>query len=254
MRLKIQILESKIHRYSALTALTLLLMIAAVYGLYFYRFAGLGWGDPDRFGTFGDYVGGVLNPLLSSATIILLVLSFRVQSKQLAQAKEAHDVELEIARQERRRHQLEEFAAYHFDQLDELYDRPIYHSYTGFQAHGLQSKATRLSMRHLYFTAHDERNADAIRFLMQLSDPQANGADPAVRECVRRVGISNEFLFKVIKELMPLVASQTIRHAWRDRYFHTMQVAYEVGIVGVNEYRRRDMETMAALVDPASPQ
>jgi hypothetical protein len=35
--------------------------------------------------------------------LTVLVLSFRVQSKQLSQAKEAHDVEIVIARQERRR-------------------------------------------------------------------------------------------------------------------------------------------------------
>lgn len=253
MQLKTLIWDSKIHRYSVLTALVLLVTTGAVYGIYFNRFAGKGWGDQGDFGTFGDFVGGVLNPLLSSATIILLVLSFRVQSKQVSQAKEAHDVEIEVARQERRRHQLEEFAEYHFDQLDQMYDRPIYFSFAGLQDHGLRG-AARYSMRDLYFTSHDQRSAAAIRFLMQLSEPQADEVDPVVRGCARRVAVSNDFLFKVIKELMPLVASQTIRHAWRDRYFQAMEVAYHLGIVGEYEHRRRDMETMAALVDPASPQ
>ncbi|HCR9735293.1 TPA: hypothetical protein OPR14_000702 [Citrobacter koseri] len=56
-------------------------LIAAVWGLYFYNFGNLSHlsGSKEVWGQFGDYVGGVINPLLSFITIILLIKSLNEQ-------------------------------------------------------------------------------------------------------------------------------------------------------------------------------
>lgn len=57
------------------------LLIAVVWGLYFYNF---GWHNglsmsKEVWGQFGDYAGGVINPLLTFITIILLIKSLNEQ-------------------------------------------------------------------------------------------------------------------------------------------------------------------------------
>ncbi|UML94871.1 hypothetical protein [Shewanella xiamenensis] len=60
-------------------------------GVYFYHF----WykldfklGNQGDFGAFGDFLGGVLNPILGFATVLLLVLSLRVQAKELSLSRD----------------------------------------------------------------------------------------------------------------------------------------------------------------------
>jgi hypothetical protein len=63
------------------TILISALLIAAVWGMYFYNF---GWrhglsASKEVWGQFGDYAGGVINPFLTFITIILLIKSLNEQ-------------------------------------------------------------------------------------------------------------------------------------------------------------------------------
>lgn len=44
-------------------------------------------GNAEKFGQFGDYLGGVLNPIFGFFTVLLLISSLRVQSKELTHSK-----------------------------------------------------------------------------------------------------------------------------------------------------------------------
>lgn len=57
------------------------LIIAAVWGFYYYNFGvnGVLSSSGEVWGQFGDYVGGVVNPFLSFITIYLLVQSLSLQ-------------------------------------------------------------------------------------------------------------------------------------------------------------------------------
>lgn len=46
---------------------------------YFYHFARNGFGDPEEFAWFGDYLGGLITPILTFFTICLLVWSIHIQ-------------------------------------------------------------------------------------------------------------------------------------------------------------------------------
>jgi len=62
--------------------------LSVVWGIYYYAFGGELSSDQGVWGTFGDYTGGILNPLLNFITIYLLIKSFNSQEKALEQAKE----------------------------------------------------------------------------------------------------------------------------------------------------------------------
>jgi Putative phage abortive infection protein len=51
---------------------------------YWYSFSKYGWStNPDAWGQFGDFLGGVLNPLVSLAALFALVISVRMQRAEL---------------------------------------------------------------------------------------------------------------------------------------------------------------------------
>lgn len=53
---------------------------AIIIGFYAYTFSNLPMNeDPSRWGTFGDFVGGLLNPLISTCTFIVAVRVFQLQ-------------------------------------------------------------------------------------------------------------------------------------------------------------------------------
>lgn len=108
------------------------LLAASVLAVYFFRFYGP-LGDQAQFGQFGDFVGGILNPLLSFVTLIAVLWSLRVQLRELdashlalAQSQELHREQLELQRNESIRSQLKQDAELYFDEYERLFRSPIF--------------------------------------------------------------------------------------------------------------------------------
>lgn len=78
------------HLPSWLKALVLFVLIVAVVlvCLYFYSFPFLLSKEQEVWGQFGDYVGGILNPLFSLTTIFALLYTIILQSKELRESTE----------------------------------------------------------------------------------------------------------------------------------------------------------------------
>lgn len=68
----------------------------AIFGAYTWRFHNLPFGDPSMWGQFGDYVGGMLNPVLGSLSLLALAYTVFLQNKTLEATKE----QLRISREE----------------------------------------------------------------------------------------------------------------------------------------------------------
>lgn len=77
------------------------LLLVAVCGAYAARFfAGFSLStDPAVWGQFGDYVGGVTNPILAFLSFAALLLTLVLQGRQMEHASQ----ELDLSRQELRR-------------------------------------------------------------------------------------------------------------------------------------------------------
>lgn len=64
---------------------------------YFWRFGSSGIGDQEAFALFGDFMGGVLNPILGFATILILLRSLWLQNEEMqATRKELEDTRNEM--------------------------------------------------------------------------------------------------------------------------------------------------------------
>lgn len=62
-------------------------VFASMLIFYLWRFQG-GLGGNNEFGTFGDFMGGFLNPILTFLTILLLVYSITFQLEELKETRE----------------------------------------------------------------------------------------------------------------------------------------------------------------------
>lgn len=76
-------------RVEAVVIATVVSMVVIVLGSFVVNF----WNEPiatatAKWGEFGDYVGGALNPLVALAALALLAVSIRIQRKELAETKE----------------------------------------------------------------------------------------------------------------------------------------------------------------------
>ena len=72
-----------------------LVIIAGLMALYFFHFHGGFSSDPGIWGQFGDYLGGLINPMIGLITIWLLTVSMRQNLIMLKQAQE----ELKLAKE-----------------------------------------------------------------------------------------------------------------------------------------------------------
>lgn len=72
-------------------------LLISVYSIYFLHFSSNGLSNaPEQWGQFGDFVGGTVNPILGFLTLIALVLTIIIQSRQLSVSTR----ELELSRRE----------------------------------------------------------------------------------------------------------------------------------------------------------
>lgn len=63
-------------------------IVLAVFSFYFISFSGPLSDDPERWGAFGDFVGGTLGAILSFFAFIALLFTIHIQSKELAATRE----------------------------------------------------------------------------------------------------------------------------------------------------------------------
>ena len=68
-----------------------------VHGLYLYKFAPGAWftlsSDPAVWGQYGDYIGGLLNPIFSSLAFCGLIVTIVLQARQIDEAKRNAELE-----------------------------------------------------------------------------------------------------------------------------------------------------------------
>jgi hypothetical protein len=91
--------------------------------------------NPSAWGTFGDYMGGLMNPLVSVLTLFVAISVWRLQKVELEQTKKAMESQAETLEQQRREQRF-------FDLLN------LYHTTVQSIATGLRDNQTGLLVLH----------------------------------------------------------------------------------------------------------
>lgn len=74
------------------------LIMILILSFYLWRFGHLGYGDQEVLGQFGDYFGGVLNPILSFFAFLVLIRTYRAQIESRRSDDRKHTEVLENSR------------------------------------------------------------------------------------------------------------------------------------------------------------
>ena len=199
--------------------------VAATWGYYFWTFAGQGTGDQGTFGTFGDFVGGVLNPILSAVTVLYLVRSFAIQSEALAKSERFHTEQQEQAKAEQERHQLEEFVRKYIDQISSMLKAPMYRfSHLGESIH--------CSLEQLFFDHRLPRTPDMVMRMNVLQEGLPFRNLPS-QEAVHMVSLHQkyEIMQTVARKLIPYLAVPELRAAWLGEIADLVHKGGQMGII-----------------------
>jgi hypothetical protein len=62
----------------------------------------LSLGNPETLGQFGDYIGGLLNPLISLLTLTVAIQVWKLQKKELLETRKALELQTAVAEDQRR--------------------------------------------------------------------------------------------------------------------------------------------------------
>jgi uncharacterized membrane protein len=86
---KLRSMESEqLIKWLAWVFVSAVVVVAAVFLFYFLNFKGGLTLEHDRWGTFGDFVGGTLNPILSFFALTALLLTIVLQNRELEATRE----------------------------------------------------------------------------------------------------------------------------------------------------------------------
>lgn len=122
-------------------------VMAAVFILYFSNFNGKFALQPEYWGTFGDFVGGTLNPILSFFALMALLITIILQNRELeatreeiAQSRLAAQEQVLHLKNESKKADIYRTVQVLENRLERLYKEPLY-----FISNG------KLRKRELYF-------------------------------------------------------------------------------------------------------
>jgi len=211
-------------------------------GLFAYMdtfFVGPWWsfGSKNEFGMFGDFMGGILNPLFAFFTVVLLVYSIELQRKELSkstaaleasqkaheeQAKvsntalqspqNAHREILELSLKESTRKQLEDQANHHLNNIQNLMEIKT------FSLTLSNGSKTKVSLQDLYQNSElsEERQLpETVNLIAKF--PEYLKLNTA--ESVHLLHLKKEALLVVgiTVDLIPYLALESLRFSWRQK-------------------------------------
>lgn len=198
-------------------------VITAIVGMYAYydRFGSNSFwhfGNQESFGLFGDYLEGLLNPILTFFTVVLLIWSVQIQVQELQKStqvlketKTAHEEQLDLSLDESIRKQLHDNANMHIENSLALLNKPLF----------LLPKSReqiRVSVHDTYRNTQyygDSRMEEIIHHLKELM----SDAHGITAEKLHLYQIKNEVDFSValVCDLIEHLKLNSLKNSWASR-------------------------------------
>lgn len=213
-------------------------------------FVSFGWqpiGDREQFGQFGDYIGGLTNPILSFFTIFLLVWSITIQVKELRSTNEqleaskeelansakalentvkAHRTQYELASKEATRSQIYDALNHHYSQYQEMYKRPVFSLNSSYRV----SISQMLNSDKLQVNPKVNTVIESIP--TQMENKNTRDIDVVVMEMKVHAG----FITTATNELYEHIGSKSVATSWCRRSDEIIETLNSLSILNKDEY------------------
>jgi len=190
-----------------LLLVTALIVIIFSVGNYYHYFGDEGSiGGKTEFGQLGDYIGGLLNPILSFCTVVLLIWSIQVQLKELkatrtelADTKEVHEKQRLQDREYGIRRELTEHAHLQIQLCENLLNEKIGHF----------DNVRNLSLRDL--VVREDESIDAL----DIGPSGQSSMRPTAHQAqIAKTRYQVLLASSTIEELLPLLGSAALKSSW----------------------------------------
>jgi uncharacterized membrane protein len=166
-------------------------IVTLVFSFYFMNFKGGLSVEQDKWGVFGDFIGGTLNPILSFFALTALLLTIILQNRELeatrseiSQSRQAAQEQVEHFKNESKKSDIYKTIQVLESRLEQLYREPIYFV-----------SGDRLRERELYFTltfASDEA-------LQQIIKPEVSPPPEFETELVKTKSLLMQLHLTIVK-------------------------------------------------------
>jgi hypothetical protein len=238
---------------------TALIVFAFVLIFYFSHFNGP-LDDQEKFGQFGDFVGGILNPFISFCAIVLLVRSLIIQQKALAatqselqlsreemaksskaldDAQSAHHENVRLQKREILRHQVQDDFEYHWNRYETLISKGIVEATTfnfGAAPQGIKTEIVNYSLDDLLNERADEKLASS--FITSIPERMA---DPKQTDIATQtlIEIANElgYITSSTQELLKLIDSHIVARSIHSRVSEIIYQSHDLNLLDNEIYQ-----------------
>lgn len=161
-------------------------------------------GGPTQFGQFGDYLGGILNPIFGFITVCLLLEARKVNDRQAADTK----AELKLTRDEYNRQQLENALEALLAKHIELLRKPVDKDF--FLGTDLLDPTIEVILKR------DELTGDGRAKQLGLGY-DANVLPPDLASLVYDLKLTMAYSLNIAKDVLGLTHNRSLQDYWQGR-------------------------------------
>lgn len=235
--------------------------VLGAYALVFLR-GGIS-ADPSDWGTLGDYFGGLMNPVVSFATLVVAFAVWKQQREELKQTKEALEDQAKTAEQQRQEQRFFDLLSLYHSTVNSITmvarmssknDFPVQYSGKEAIAHFFRSgtetaNAIHVFLSHGFYETRVHESASS-RLMLIHSTPESFD-----RESLDRAWNTEEtaalfdhyfrVIFRLLKESESLLGDQHFRYV---KLLRAQLSRHELMLIGLNLWLDSEGEKMISLV------
>ncbi len=218
-------MNTRLIKFAAVFATALLI---AVVGAYVWNF-GARWSDSqDKWGQFGDFVGGTLNPVFAMLAFLALLWSIALQASELKQATQHLSDQTRLAWEEAEANRRDKISRELLEVIKDIDKRISAVLATDVSKPGTAPSVT---ISYMAFEAErlsnsDETSAAYASFLEQ-AGTKSSIVEASTRELLHLVEKMREFISEYSNARQGSYAPVIVYYA--DKVFHLLHLVHDLG-------------------------
>ena len=201
-------------------------------------------GEPQHFGQFGDYIGGILNPIFGLSTICLLIWSIQIQlnelrlsRKEFSQSTQALKDQAKISRDENARIQIAEMLQNENKKFEELFTQQFnsVRKQVNFDGKSEIINIERVIHCEKIIEHSGPEKSNAVRKIVmdeiKAYNPLLKNKDTEWAEKMSEIIISLEEIRHLTSDIVAVSHVKTIQKKHKENLYNKASRCFKVGII-----------------------
>lgn len=215
-------------RLIKLAATLATMLVVAVVGAYIWNFGSNWAGSQDKWGQFGDYVGGTLNPLFAMLAFLALLWSIALQASEFREATQHLSDQTRLAREEAEATRRDKISRELLEVIKDIDARIGAVLATDVSKPGTTPRVT---ISHMASEAERLANSDespsAYASFLEQAQTKGSIVEASTRELLHLVEKMREFIADYSNAKQGSYAPVIVYYA--DKVFHLLHLVHDLG-------------------------